>query len=419
MPNARDVTSRYEVEVRHTCERLAVLRSVHQCDENRPVCVNCITAGLQCAFFVDEQSRTANAEILGPGSPPLSGSGTSTHTSTSGQHIDQGSRRPSPLPRSPPYLPQPPREPSPLDAADSDLRLDHLELLHHFCTVTFETLTPEPSQQQIWQSTVIKLGLSFPFLMQEILAIAALHLAHCKPQSQSRYYMKATELQCQALTGFQAIQKHVEASNCGAIMIFASLLALHVLADPSRRRGLNFSEYLDHFLSCINLMRGVRHVVITDWWPYLSESELKPLLHVQEPEQPYKIPDACRELAALTRNVKLGPASIKVYDEAIERLHWNFAASGVPLQKHSTIRWVLAWPAQLKDDYLELLNERRPEALVILAYFGVFLHSYQDSWAVGDSGAFLIKAINAHTGPHWRRWMAWPTQILESTGGTP
>jgi Fungal specific transcription factor domain len=297
--------------------------------------------------------------------------------------------------------------------------MDHMELLHQFCTETYKTMTPDPSQQQLWQSTAIRLALSFPFLMHEILAIAALHLAHCKPEGQSYYCTRATELQSHALHGFNTIQKNVRASNCGAILLFSSLLAVHVLADPSRSRNLNFSDYIDHFSGCINLMRGVRHVVITDWWSYLSESEFKPFFHLEQPKQPYDIPEECRELSNLTANVDLGTESVRAYDAAIDRLHWTFALSEVPSKTHSTIKFVLAFPVQLRDNFLELLNERQPEAFVILAYYGVLLHFFRDSWIVGDSGASLIRAINALTGPHWRRWMAWPNQIIESVGKTP
>jgi Fungal specific transcription factor domain len=312
-----------------------------------------------------------------------------------------------------------PSQPSPVPAfrraTDPLLNLDHLELMHHFCTVTYETLTPDPSQQEIWRRTGIKIALSFPFLMHELLAIAALHLAHCTPERGNHYYRIATELQNHALSGFNAIEKHVDASNCTAVLMFASLLALHVLADPTRSRGLDSSDYLDHILGCISLMRSVRQLVIKDWWQYLSQSELKPLFVVPQPKQPYDIPEECRELANLTQNSDLSNASIEAYDAAIERLHWVFAMSEVPSQEHSTIRWLLGWPAQLTDKYFELLNERRPEALIILAYYGVLLHFYRTSWAIGNSGALLVKAVCIHTGPYWERWLAWPNRMLEST----
>lgn len=136
---------------------------------------------------------------------------------------------------------------------------------------------------------------------------------------------------------------------------------------------------------------------------YLSESELKPLLEVSQPEQPYNVSNEFHELTELTRNTNLGAASIETYDAAIYRLLWSFATSIVAARTHSAIHFVLAWPGQLKDLYLGLPSERRPEALIVSAYYGVLLHFYRESWAVGDSGASLVQAINSHTGPSWRR----------------
>ena len=163
-------------------------------------------------------------------------------------------------------------------------------------------------------------------------------------------------------------------------------------------------------------MRGVRKVVMCEWLPKLAESDLKPLLQIQQPERPYNIPPELRELEQLPRSSDLSQLSIAAYDGSIERLQWMYAFADVPATTHSTVRWLLAWPIQLQDDYLKLLHERRPEALIILAYYGVVLHFYRDLWAVGDSGTLLINAINSHIGDYWARWMAWPLRMV---GGTP
>lgn len=302
--------------------------------------------------------------------------------------------------------------PRPRLAEDPILNLSNMELLHYFCTVTYKTMTLEPAQQLLWQSTSIEIGLSFPFLLYEILAIAALHLAQCRPERQSHYYTQATELQSHALNGFTAAQRKVDSSNCAAILLFSSLLPVHILADRSRTRGIGFGEHLDHFISCVSLMQSVHHIVISDWWQYLKESELKPLLDVPQPNEPYNIPDQCRRLTYLVKNADLGPASIKAYERAVDRLQWIFAASQAPVEQPTTIQWLMGWPAQLTDEYIGLLKERRPEALIILAYYGVLLHFYRKSWAVGDSGSTLIKAIREHTGYHWEEWMAWPNRII-------
>jgi Fungal specific transcription factor domain len=372
-----------------------MLRLMWQCDENRPRCVNCTTASLRCVF--KQQTKWVNTtgvdqQAHSPGTP-------ATLTPGSGQG-DGESRKiniPSPLPRT-----------------SSNAGFDQMEFLHHFCTVTYLTMTPEHVQQQMWQSTVVKIGLSFPFLMHQILAIAALHLGHCDPKRQAYCSIKATELQSQAMEEFAALQNQVDASNCCAIFLFASLLAIHVLADPTRSRDVGFGDFLDHLLGCINLVQGVRQLVMQGWESHLKDSEIGALFHIQHPKQPYDIPDECRTLSSLIENANLGDAAIETYRRTLDRLNFNFALSGVPSQRNSTLRGLLAWPMQLTPDYIELLRERRPEALIILAHYGVLLQYYRECWVVGDTGVFLIRAISAHTGRHWEPWLAWPNRMIGS-----
>jgi len=353
-----------------------------QCDESRPECVNCVTAHRSCDFA---------SQVLHPYSRP-------------GLSVFNPVTTPKPSPASAIG------HDSPLETSlDLGLKLDHLELLHHFCTVTYTTLTPDPTQRRCWQTTAIGYGLSFPFLMSEILGVAALHLGRCRPARQDYYYTKATELQSNALTGFNAMQRNIDANSCGAVLLFSCLLALHVFADPPRTGASNSQDYFDHVLRCLKLMQSVRALVITDWWSQLSQSDLKPLFQFQSPEQPYDIPEECQQLESLTRN--LDERSKSACDEAIERLQWTFVVSDVPSQKHETIRHLLAWPIQTNEVYLDLLNERRPEALVILAHYAVILHNYRGSWAVGDAGMFLVRAIDAYLGQAWGKWMAWPRKL--------
>lgn len=286
-----------------------------QCDETRPICVNYVTSDLQCAFWRQEQAEISRPRTGGLRSPPLSGPRTSTHTHDGDIDGGGGIQVPSPLP--PATSPSTAVRPAIIAATDLGLNLDHLEFIHHWCTVTYRTMTPEPAQQETWQSATIKLGLSSPFSMHILLAFASLHLAHCNPKKQSYYYSRSTELQSRALSGFNAIQHQIDASKRAAVLLFVTLLAFNVLADPLRSRGLNFIDYLDHFLSCLGLTRGVLPAVVKDWWPYLSESELKPLLRVQQPQEPYDVPDERHKLAQITRATDVGSASIRKYDKAV------------------------------------------------------------------------------------------------------
>ncbi|OCT54929.1 C6 finger domain protein [Cladophialophora carrionii] len=304
------------------------------------------------------------------------------------------------------------------DTSDPALNMQHLELLHQFVTSTYRTFNDNDEVREVWRTSIVWMALAHPYLMYELLAISALHLAYCRPESSPWYYTTSTELQTQALNSFNSIQRAVDASNCAPVLMFTSLLAVHVLADPSRTVGLGTSQYLDHVIHCIMLMRNVQKLVIRDWYDHLKKSELGPIFGVTQPEKPYQIPQPCLDLAKLIEHSDLGDQAKEAYNSAIERLHWLYAVSNVPNENYTTVRWLLAWPIQLSGDYQDKLNQRRPEALVILAYFAVMLRFYKGCWVVGDSGKFLIESISAHLGPHWREWMEWPLSFLTDSSDT-
>lgn len=368
-----------------------------QCDESKPRCVNCSTAEIQCQYL------TAHVNGSHPTNTSLNG-GTQIEVSKSNplDPSGQGSVSSAPI------------------AFDTRIRsgplvdLDSIELLHHWYTSTVLTMTPEVDQQEMWRTTAVTHALSHPFLLREILASAALHTATCKPDKQGLYITRATELQNDALSKFREVEVTDE-SNCIAILLFSSLLGVHLLADRSRTRGIGFSGYLDHVLGCISLLRSVMKLVLQEWMPFFQNSEIKPLMRSRNPQPPYdNIPVECRNLDDLIKEADLGPISITAYNTAIDRLFWLLALTEIPSVQHDTACWAISWPVQLPDDYIMLLNQRRPEALIILAYYGVVLHFYRGAWTIGDTGSCLVKAISAQVGSFWGRWLAWPLQMIES-----
>ncbi|KAH7024654.1 uncharacterized protein B0I36DRAFT_434317 [Microdochium trichocladiopsis] len=59
--------------------------------------------------------------------------------------------------------------------------------------------------------------------------------------------------------------------------------------------------------------------------------------------------------------------------------------------------------------YRELLAQRRPEALVIFAYYAVLMHRAGDYWGIGSlAGGVLVTGIEGYLGGFWRRWLEWP-----------
>ena len=64
-------------------------------------------------------------------------------------------------------------------------------------------------------------------------------------------------------------------------------------------------------------------------------------------------------------------------------------------------------------EFVDVLSKHRPEALVILAYYGVLLHRCRGFWAFGNAGASMIRAISGNLGSYWQETLAWPLYVLE------
>ncbi|KAM0190456.1 hypothetical protein ACHAPI_009445 [Fusarium lateritium] len=69
--------------------------------------------------------------------------------------------------------------------------------------------------------------------------------------------------------------------------------------------------------------------------------------------------------------------------------------------------WVLA-PGR----YVELLQQQRPRALVLLAHFFGLASWVDNFWWIGRSPGREIKAIKAHLGAEWQESLSWPLEQL-------
>ncbi|KAJ4526111.1 hypothetical protein HRR81_003511 [Exophiala dermatitidis] len=73
---------------------------------------------------------------------------------------------------------------------------------------------------------------------------------------------------------------------------------------------------------------------------------------------------------------------------------------------------LFTWPVLVSSEYLALLRQRQPQALVILAHYAVLLHRGRRFWLLGDGGQFLIESICATLGPKWQKWLEFPKSAL-------
>lgn len=290
----------------------------------------------------------------------------------------------------------------------------HIELFHNFATETSKIAGA--GDAQLTSVHVLKHGLSAPYVMNQVLALSALHLSLVRPAQQNYYRHSASQLQTHALSLYNTNRPEINQETCVAMLLFSSMLGTHTLCDSINYRESNFTCFLDKFVDCLRLHQGVR-VVAKSSWKTLRESDLEPMLAAGEalPQLGATLTPEFKSLLERIRAVKLGDTLTDTYQQAIEALQSVSSATASDLSAYFTRNYLISWANLIPPEYIDALALRRPEAVVILAYYAALLHQQRSSWLFGDSGRSIILTIDAYLGPHWADWLAWPKRVLEET----
>ncbi|KOS20014.1 hypothetical protein ESCO_005816 [Escovopsis weberi] len=256
--------------------------------------------------------------------------------------------------------------------------LGHLELLHNLSSNVFVDtdilLLPLPICKVIMQH-----ALSTPYLMDQILALSASHMSFVRPNHGHRkaYRNQAMLLQTRALTAFNSAGVGISAQNGCSWFLYASLLGLQVMFETFQSHS--FEGFLGQLSTYLAVHRGVLAVIRQTWCAvkdfvdqiiqHCSYSWLGGGLRLEDGQ-----PRECGVLTSLiTQSHHLEAAEREACQEASEKLQWLFDLyrnePRISTQIHFTIAWTITMPAV----YAEMLQNRRPEALVIFAFYAVLL----------------------------------------------
>jgi hypothetical protein len=290
----------------------------------------------------------------------------------------------------------------------------HLELFNHFITDILKFLGFDKFSFEDSAIDMTKYILTAPFLMNQVLAFAAFHLSIIRPDRQEFYHYHATQLQTHALSEFNATKPDLSPGNCVPTLLFSSCLAMHVLSDKLLFRPHVFEAFLDDFIQSLRMHRGVR-AVTNQSWHMLLQSPLKIFLENECKTLDEGIPgDECFELLSLVDAMSCDPAIGTAYEQTIQDLQKAYNGSRAPSSNVSKIGPVIFWPVIIPPEYIDLLSERRSEALAILSHFGALLHMHREMWTFGDSGLYIISSINEYLGPEWENWLRWPNRFIQN-----
>lgn len=317
-----------------------------------------------------------------------------------------------------------------LSALDGALNLHHIELVTHLVSNSdMFNLSFSVGDYFRRMTFVLRTGLDAPYLLHQLLAFSARHLASLHPRKSADYLHLASSLQMRAVSLFNATAlartgaaAAVDGSNCVAVLAFSSVLGHHLLADvlaPPQRDPETLDGFLARYVQAMDMNRGVV-VVSTASWPLLMTTEVGPTIAAsaafarREPKGQH-----CRGLQELVDGAAgLSGAEREACRRAVRHLQVGFDAVEEAQEDQEgeedsyRHQMIFVWTMMAPPELAALLTAKRPEVLVLLGYYALLLYHGRRMWQVGDAGRYILGLIMDSLGPEWHPWLKYPREKM-------
>ncbi|KAH8799052.1 hypothetical protein F5884DRAFT_132114 [Xylogone sp. PMI_703] len=325
--------------------------------------------------------------------------------------------------------------PSPPLIYDSDaMTIECPQLLQHFQTSTYLHIGHNEVSRQVWRTEVPILAAEYPFLKHGILACSALHLAYLYPSRRKRYQLIAAYHQNIALPEFRVEIATPNSDNCFALMVFSQLLIFHCFsADQQDEDLLLVKGKNDPGLpDWLQVLRGSCNTFMSVW-PHIEGAPLIALMMVDlvdlEREQSGSNSETIENderLHALAELIKPSTGHIaqnvsnhasSPLSLALLALSRAFANAKVAQSRNTYSLWTATytWPMQVTQEYLDLLKDREPVALILLAHYCILLRPLEKTnWYMSGYSKRLLTRIRNQLDEEWHPWLTLPLEEIGS-----
>ncbi|KAH7397585.1 hypothetical protein BKA64DRAFT_672287 [Cadophora sp. MPI-SDFR-AT-0126] len=388
-----------------------------KCGEEKPTCKKCQSYGTECSFL-----QTHPLHRVPPPPPPQ----TAVPAWANPKPIPTGSREPtiqsmlSPDPNTiqtpSPAISSPLRRSSP---PPESYTMQDLELLHFYTTTYSDNFFEDPKLIEIYRTTVVQLAFDYPFLMHEIMAVAALNLAILRPQKRASYLHLSDTHAATGLSLFQAEISNLNEHNCHACLAFSSLIFTNAWAsqDVNKPSTLFFSPSNDDEaydqIRWIKLQRGTKALISTTW-PSLVNGPMaavfKPWKDL-DPNRPDPLPeDEERRFQELTESwATVSDDKRHILDGALKQTRRVFSMLTF-FPERSKLEIIMTWFTKISDEYLDLLEQKYPQAILIVMHYCVVLKRLESIWWMKGKAENLMQTMIDVLGSGWERWTRWPIE---------
>lgn len=304
--------------------------------------------------------------------------------------------------------------------------ISDLELMHHYSTITFATFPASQGALDLFRLELPRVALSHPYLMHQILAVSALHLADLRPGSRHAFLLRASRHQNLSLSGMRtALSDDITEQNCDALFATSAILMASTFA--SHRYTPNSSSFspLDNMLEIFTLIRGMGLILKMSGDNLVKGSSRHLFIQDAPATRPARllrsVTDRLSNLGIqINAAANIGQTVKRVAGEAISAL--IECIDRVPPERRAMVsielRTIFLWPLILSTDFLGLLRAHEPAAMAIFIHYCVVLRRMEpDTWFLRGWSSMLAEYVyGVLSDTPWAEATRWALgQIREGT----
>jgi hypothetical protein len=380
----------------------------------------------------------------------------STSTATSGEvefQFDQLSILPLRAPRrpNPPLSLRP--TPAPAPAPHPQLPFGHVfasvyhmptqdvELMHHYYNST-SLYARDVSKWPSWQNFVPQEGVKHPYVLESLLSFSALHIASLNklssPDRKDFYSQLAMRHQGKAYAAFCSQVRKIEPGNCDAVVMFSALAVLYEVCmmhlqdlkdghvhvhvdmdadlDGGEQKGSGSGKENDAIDALLRLFMMLRNLVrmwssCAHWIIQGNVARLlmKPGRIDTDARVADRLHTALAKLEITNQERTQNGADREIYSTILGTL---ITLSEIVVRFPDDWAPVMRWSIPLPERFIQLLKDKEPLALVILAHYCIIVHFSQKWWCMRGWSEMAFEAVVRRVGDGWWESLDWAVESM-------
>jgi hypothetical protein len=285
-----------------------------------------------------------------------------------------------------------------------------MRLLWFYTIATSASFSIEADQSPVMtlmRTRVVQLAFRTPFLMQSIFALAALHIQVLDQDIDSN---RALAYRAASFEGYRKAVEEADSETFPALLVNSLLLT--VLSSQTFRDPDGKDLYIIDWMA---VWRGIGLIIDLMGPRKMAEAGLsrifyRPPINLEIPI--YTLPDQLLFMVSSIEPDDVDYPDTQTYYATLKCLGDLYYSLKQGLDPTMRLR-VATWLTFIPYSFIELSRQKRPRALVILAYYGVFLKLANYTWWYKNIGQRTVRDICRYLGPDWEYVLKVPRLAMQ------